>query len=192
MERMQGYCKILSEKLQQSPKYESVIDEVFVENMYAAGLLHDIGKVGIPDRILQKPGKLTEKEFALMKTHTTIGAETLREVQRQHPGNELVRVGIEIAETHHENWDSTGYPHGLDRDKIPLVGRVVKLGDVYDALTSKRSYKEAFSHAKSREIILAGREKEFDPSVVDAFVSSEEKFMAIRKCHVDTKKKMLS
>ena len=127
-----------------------------------------------------------------MKTHTTIGAETLREVHRQHLGNEFVRIGIEIAESHHENWGGTGYPHGLDRGKIPLVGRIVKLGDVYDALTSKRCYKEAFPHAKSREIIVAGREKEFDPDVVDAFVSSEGEFIAIRERHVDAEKKMLS
>ena len=191
LERMQGYCKILSEKLRQSPKYASVIDEVFVENMYAASPLHDIGKVGIPDRILQKPGKLTEEEFAVIKTHTTIGADTLREVHRQHAGNEFVHIGIEIAESHHENWDGSGYPQGLDRDKIPLVGRIVKLGDVYDALTSKRCYKEAFSHAKSREIIVGDSEKEFDPDVVDAFVSSEEEFVATRKRHVDAEKSTL-
>ena len=188
LERMQEYCKILSEKLRQFPRYASVIDEVFVENTYTASPLHDIGKVGIPDRILLKPGKLTEEEFAVIKTHAAIGAETLREVHRQHPGNEFIQVGIEIAESHHENWDGTGYPRGLGRDKIPLVGRIVKLGDVYDALTSKRCYKEAFPHAKSREIIVAGREKEFDPDVVDAFVSSEEEFVAIRERHVNTEK----
>ncbi len=180
LERMREYCKILSERLCQLPKYASVIDEVFVENIYAASPLHDIGKVGVPDRILQKPGKLTREEFAIMKTHTTIGSETLREVHHRHPGNEFVRIGIEIAESHHENWDGTGYPHRLERDKIPLVSRIVKLGDAYDALVSRRYGKEPFSHAKSREIILGGRGKDFDPNVVDAFLSGEGEFVAIK------------
>jgi len=108
LERMREYCKILSKALRQLPWYTAVIDEDYIENMYAASSLHDIGKVGIPDRILQKLGKRTDEEFAIMKTHTTIGASTLREVDKKHPGNKFVHLGIEIAESHREKWDGSG------------------------------------------------------------------------------------
>jgi len=192
LERMLEYCEILSKALRQLPWYAAVIDEDYIENMYAASPLHDIGKVGIPDRILQKPGKLTDEEFAIMKTHPTIGASTLREVDKKHPGNKLVHLGIEIAESHHEKWDGSGYPYGLTGVNIPLAGRILALGDVYDALTSKRVYKEAFSHVKSREIILGGRGKHFCPDVVDAFISAEEEFIAIREHYVDSEKSITS
>ena len=186
LERMREYSNILSKKLSSLPEYTKLIDETFIENAYASSPLHDIGKVGIPDHILQKPGKLTDEEFAVMKKHTVIGAETLRAVHEQHPSNDFVRIGIEIAESHHEKWNGTGYPHGLAGEDIPLVGRILALADVYDALTSKRCYKEAFTHEKSRGIIIADREKHFDPDVVDAFLSSEEEFIAVRKRYADT------
>ncbi len=186
LERMAEYCKILSEKLRLLPKYASKIDEGFIENIFAASPLHDIGKVGIPDRILQKPEKLTDEEFSVMKTHTVISAETLKGVDRKHQGNEFIRVGIKIAESHHEKWDGTGYPHALAGEGIPLVARILALADVYDALTSKRCYKEAFSHANSLGIILDGRGKHFDPEVVDAFVSASEEFIVICKKHADS------
>jgi HD-GYP domain-containing protein (c-di-GMP phosphodiesterase class II) len=143
--------------------------------------LHDIGKVGVPDSVLTKPGKLDENEWVIMKTHPIVGAETLREVDRNHPGNAFVRTGIEIAEAHHEKWNGTGYPFGLAGEKIPLVARILALGDVYDALTSRRCYKEAFSPEKSRDIIIKDRDAHFDPDVVDAFLASEDEFSRIRK-----------
>jgi putative two-component system response regulator len=188
LQRMCEYSRVLSEKLRLLPKYASVIDEYFIRNIYAASPLHDIGKVAIPDRILLKTDKLTEEEYNIMKTHTIIGGKTLREVDQQHPGNDFVRVGIEIAESHHERWDGNGYPYGLAGENIPLAGRILALGDVYDAQTSERVYKEAFSHAMSREIILSGSGKNFDPDIVEAFVSSEDEFIAIGKRYVDTKK----
>ncbi len=192
LQRMCEYSKVLSEKLRLLPKYASVIDEDFIRNIYAASPLHDIGKVAIPDRILLKTDKLTEEEYAIMKTHPIIAGKTLREVDQQHPGNDFVRVGIEIAESHHERWDGNGYPYGLAGEDIPLAGRILALGDVYDAHISKRVYKEAFSHAKSREIILSGSGKDFDPDIVEAFVSSEDEFITIGKRYVDTEKETAS
>jgi putative two-component system response regulator len=192
LQRMCEYSRVLCEKLRLIPKYASVIDEDFINNIYAASPLHDIGKVGIPDRILLKIDKLTKEEYVVMKTHPIIAGKTLREVDQQHPGNDFVRVGIEIAESHHERWDGNGYPYGLARENIPLAGRILALGDVYDAHISKRIYKEAFSHAKSREIILSGSGKNFDPDVVEAFISSEDEFIAISKRYVDTEKETVS
>lgn len=192
LERMAEYGKLLCQKLSAQSKYESIIDDKYINNIYAASPLHDIGKVGIPDHILTKPGKLTKEEFEIMKTHSKIGADTLRVVDEKHSGNDLVHMGIEIAENHHEKWDGSGYPNGLSGDNIPLAGRILALGDVYDALTSKRVYKEAFSHAKSREIILEGRGTHFDPDVVDAFISVENEFLTIKNHFVDTEKVFIS
>jgi len=181
LERMREYCKVLSEQMSRMPRYRSVIDRDFVDNIYAASPLHDIGKVGVDDRVLMKPGKLTPDEWLMMKRHPVIGAETLREVDRTHPGNNFIRTGIDIAEGHHEKWDGSGYPNGLRGEEIPLVARILALGDVYDALTSKRCYKEAFSHQKSRTIIFEGRGSHFDPDVVAAFMETEEEFQRIRR-----------
>ena len=186
LERMREYCKLLSENLMSTPKYRSIIDVEFVESVYAASPLHDIGKVGVDDSVLLKPGKLTDEEWIQMKLHPVIGAETLREVDRQHPGNAFIRTGIEIAESHHEKWDGSGYPHGLSGEVIPLSARILALGDVYDALTSKRCYKDAFSHEKSLSIILEGKGSHFDPDVVIAFQETESEFMRIRKEFVDS------
>jgi len=192
LERMCEYARLTAEYLAGLSKYADTIDEVFVENVQAGAPLHDIGKVGIPDRILQKPGKLTDEEFEVMKAHTTIGAQTLRAVDREHPGNAFVRIGIEIAEAHHERWDGAGYPKGLAGDGIPLAGRILALADVYDALTSRRCYKEAFSHEKSAGIILEGRGTQFDPDVVDAFQTREAEFVDVRERHEDTEKAVLA
>ncbi len=186
--RMREYAKTLSEQLSLIPEYSSVIDKNFTENIYAASPLHDIGKVGIPDRTLLKPGKLTEEEFNIMKTHTAIGAKTLREVDQQYPGNDFVRIGIEIAECHHERWDGTGYPNGLKGEDIPLAGRIIALADIYDALASKRVYKETFSHEKSREIIKESSGTHLNSDIVDAFLSAEEDFASIKDRYVDTGK----
>ena len=183
---LREYVKIICRQLCLLPKYVMMKDDNYIENVCAASPLHDIGKVGIPDSILLKPGKYTEEEFNAMKAHTCIGAETLREVDRLHPGNDFVHIGIEIAESHHERWDGTGYPHGLVGENIPLVGRILALSDVYDALTSKRCYKEAYSHARSFKIIVDGRGKHFDPDVVDSFVKAEKDFVSIRELYDDT------
>jgi putative two-component system response regulator len=185
LDRMSEYCRVLSIALRDSDKHKDIINDAFISNIHAASPLHDIGKVGIPDDILLKPGKLTEQEWAVMKTHPVIGAETLRTVHKKHPGNKFVEMGIEIALYHHEKWDGNGYPKGLQGEDIPLSARILALGDVYDALTSKRCYKDAFSHEKSRAIILEGKGTHFDPDVVDAFLKMEQEFIRIRAEFID-------
>ena len=147
--------------------------------------MHDIGKVGIPDGVLLKPGKLTENEWEIMRSHTIIGANTLRAVLDKHPGNAFIRIGIEIAESHHEKWDGSGYPYGLKGEEIPLSARILALADVYDALTSVRCYKDAFSHEQSRAIIVDGADKHFDSRIVEAFLNCEDHFIRVKKEYKD-------
>ena len=186
LERMREYCRLISEKLSNTVKYQSIITEQFIENVYAASPLHDIGKVGIPDNVLLKPGKLNKEEWEIMKQHPTIGADTLRAVDEQHPGNQFIKVGVAIAEYHHERWDGSGYPHGLVGEAIPLEARVLALGDVYDALSSQRCYKKAFSREKTKEIILESEDTHFDPDVVKIFVDNEAEFAKIRSFYKDS------
>lgn len=181
LERMREYCRVIAITMGKLPKYASQISSAFIDDIYAASPLHDIGKVGVPDHILLKPGKLTKEEWPIMQSHATLGGETLRAVDRQFPGNAFIHLGIQIAEGHHEKWDGSGYPRGLQGAGIPLAARILALGDVYDALTSKRCYKPAFTHAVSREILLEQRGKHFDPDVIEAFESCEEEFIYIRQ-----------
>ena len=190
LERMREYCRILSVFLATTPRYLGVIDKRYIDNIYAASPLHDIGKVGIPDAVLLKPGKLTEVEWVIMRTHTFVGAQTLLQVNREYPGNDLIRTGMAIAGGHHEKWDGSGYPYGLKGEEIPLVARVLALGDVYDALTSKRCYKEAFTHDASREIIVTQSGSHFDPAVVDAFRATEDEFKKVREFYTDPLEEM--
>ena len=185
LERMRMYCRILAEDLSKTEKYSAIINDGYIDCIYTASPLHDIGKVGVPDNILSKPGKLDREEFETMKTHTTIGGDTLRAVDEKHPGNDFIRMGIEIADNHHEKWDGTGYPAGKKGEEIPLCARILALADVYDALTSVRCYKEAFSHDKSKGIIIDGKALHFDPDIVDAFIRCEEQFIEVRKRYQD-------
>jgi putative two-component system response regulator len=148
--------------------------------------MHDIGKIGIPDRILLKPGKLTPDEWVVMKQHTTIGAKIL-----ENSAAGFIRLGEIIAITHHEKWDGSGYPHGLQGKRIPLVGRIVAIADVFDALTSKRPYKEAFSLEKSYRIIREGRGNHFDPRVVDTFFALEKEILEIKDKFMDEREPAL-
>lgn len=179
LERMREYCRLLAKDLQKHGIDNQKVPGDFAGQIYFASPLHDIGKVGIPDCILQKPGKLTAEEFNIMKYHTVIGAQTLRDVEREHPGNDFIRMGIQIAESHHENWDGTGYPYRRQGTEIPLAARITALADTYDALRSKRCYKDAFSHEKARAIILEEEGKRFDPAVVAAFLRIEEDFQRV-------------
>ena len=143
--------------------------------------LHDIGKVGIPDNVLLKPGSLNDSEWAVMKRHTVIGAETLDSALRTHPGAEVLRIARDIAWCHHERWDGSGYPRGLKGEEIPWAARIVALADVYDALTTRRVYKAALPHEHARSLILQGTGSHFDPRVVDAFLAVEAKFIELRE-----------
>jgi putative two-component system response regulator len=191
LERVREYSKILAECLSRQPKYRDEIGPEFIENIYVTSPLHDIGKVGVPDRVLLKPGVLTDEEFEIIKFHTVIGAETLRYVEARYPGNRFVRMGIEIAESHHEKWTGGGYPHGTSGEAIPLSARIVAVADVYDVLTSKRCYKEAFDHEVSRDRIVESRGSHFDPGIVDAFLEIEINFSEIRTQLADTEKIIL-
>jgi len=190
--RMREYCLALARVLAAHPKFSAQLTPTWIESLCEASPLHDVGKVGIPDRILLKPGPLTAEEFEIMKAHTTIGADTLHEVARDFPGNEFIDLGVEIARHHHERWDGTGYPHRLAGEQIPLSARILAVGDVYDALTSRRVYKDAFSHAESRKLIVNGRGSQFDPDVVDAFLACETEFIVIRAQFVDMPKTLIS
>jgi putative two-component system response regulator len=152
-----------------------------VQLIYMTSPLHDIGKVGIRDGILRKPGPLTPEEFEIMKQHTLIGSETLEAAASAHPGAKYLRMARDIARSHHEHFDGSGYPDGLEGEAIPLCARIVTLADVYDALTSKRVYKPAFEHANARQIIQENRGKHFDPDIVDAFLDNEIRFTSIRE-----------
>ena len=180
LERMREYCRVLALDLSKTDRYATQIDSRFVDDIHGASPLHDIGKVGVPDMVLQKPGKLTDEEWILMRTHALLGAETLRAVNAQHPGNSFIQMGIEIALYHHEKWDGSGYPYGLAGNNIPLAARILALGDVYDALTSRRCYKEPMSHEQAAQIILSDRGRHFDPDIVDAFLRVEHEFITIR------------
>ena len=170
IERTASYCRLIAEKLLESGLYPDVVDEAFVENIEMASPLHDIGKVGIQDAVLLKPGRLTNEEFDIMKTHVMIGFDTLASVESLYPGNDFLKLGMEIAKYHQEKWDGSGYMTGLSNDDIPLSARIMALSDVYDALRSKRVYKEAFSHEKAEGIIAEGRGIHFDPVLVDVFL----------------------
>lgn len=176
LKRIQIFCRLIAEKLSMHSKYKIRIDADFIDVLQKASPLHDIGKVGIRDVILLKPGKLTPEEFGEMKRHTSIGANTLEEVYQNYPGNYFIKIGIEIADSHHEKWDGSGYPKGLRGDEIPLSARIMALVDVYDALRSKRVYKEAYSNEKAREIITQGSGKHFDSLIVEAFLEIEQEF----------------
>jgi len=177
LERISEYSSVLAHKLAETMPE---IDEAWIDRLRVASSMHDIGKVGLPDEILLKPGKLTPDERRRMQTHTTIGADTLLAIRIELGEDELLDMSIRIALEHHEKWDGTGYPMGLSGEQIALSARIVALADVYDALTSRRVYKDAFSHEKAREIIIEGRGSHFDPSVVDGFLSIEREFDDIR------------
>ncbi len=180
LERIREYSRILANELSDKPKFKGYIDSGYVEDLFQSSTLHDIGKVGISDRILLKPGKLTEEEFNLIKQHPQLGGDVLSKIDRQVDSRSFLTLGKQIAYYHHEKWNGTGYSSGLMGEAIPLSARIVALADVYDTLTSRRSYKAAFSHEKAGEIIAAERGTHFDPDIADAFLACEGEFNKIR------------
>jgi putative two-component system response regulator len=185
LERVRTYSRIIAEHLSKQPKLHGAVNADFVRLIYLTSPLHDIGKVAIPDSVLLKPGPLTHDEFEIMKAHTTKGAATLEAALREYPTAGYLRMARDIAASHHEWYDGTGYPEGLAGERIPLCGRIVALADVYDALTSRRIYKEAYSHERSKAIVVEARGTHFDPDVVDAFLAHEEKFIAVARALPD-------
>jgi len=179
LERVRSYCRLLAQELQLRPAFRDVINDDYVRLIYETSPLHDIGKVAIPDSILLKPGKLTADEFEVMKTHTVHGAQTLAAAMNEFPNVEFLRMAHDIALCHHERYDGGGYPRGLAGQAIPLSGRIVALADVYDALTSKRVYKNAMGHAEARALIVVENGAHFDPDIVDAFLHVEDYFRSV-------------
>jgi putative two-component system response regulator len=180
LERVRGYCRVLTQQLASLDKFTDQINSEYIRLIYQTSPLHDIGKVGIPDSVLLKPGRLSDREFEIMKEHTTIGAQTLNAALQQFPGIDFLEMARDIALTHHERWDGSGYPRKLAGEQIPLCGRIMALADVYDALTSKRVYKAAYGHEIARAIIVDEIGRQFDPDVVQAFSGSEADFIALR------------
>jgi putative two-component system response regulator len=170
LERIQILCRRFSEELRKNPRFADQIDDQFCDMIFHASPLHDIGKVAIEDCILLKPGKLTAEEFEKMKLHTIIGASTLEEVQNRFPNNDFLNMGIQIARWHHEKWNGSGYPDGLNGEMIPLCARIMAIVDVYDAVRSKRVYKDPITHEEACKIILRERGTHFDPAIIDVFV----------------------
>ncbi|WP_038211204.1 HD-GYP domain-containing protein [Vibrio orientalis] len=177
--RTQEYVRALAQYLSQFEQHQTLLTENYIELLYKSAPLHDVGKVGIPDQILLKPGKLTAEEFEVMKGHPEIGAKALSMAEQQLGSNSFLQLAKEISLTHHEKWDGKGYPNGLKGEEIPLSGRLMALADVYDALISERVYKKAFSHDKAKSIILEGDGQHFDPQIVQAFLAIEHEFVAI-------------
>ncbi len=181
LERIRDYSRLIAAQLRTHPKYGAEITADFIRAIYLTSPLHDIGKVGIPDAILLKPGKLTKEEFEIMKTHTTIGRDTLDASLQADPNAQYLKLARDIAASHHERFDGSGYPQGLVGEDIPLAARIVAVADVYDALTTKRVYKDAFSHNKARQMIVEERGRHFDPIVVDAFLAVEHQILAAKR-----------
>ena len=178
--RTQNYVRELALVLQKNPKYSSVIDQDFITTIYKTAPLHDIGKVGVPDRILLKPGRLTVEEFDIMKEHTTYGRDAIIAAEKTLTDPEgFLIVAKEIAYCHHEKWDGGGYPQGLVGEEIPLSARLMAIADVYDALITKRIYKNAIVHEEAIEIILKGKGTHFQPEIVDALMSIQDTFKGI-------------
>ena len=173
---VQLFCKLLAEELGKKEKYREIINDKFIHYLYHASPLHDIGKVGISDDILLKPGTLNDDEYSIKKKHTIIGAETLIKVSEQYPKNDFIKIGIDLTLYHHENWDGSGYPKGLKEEEIPISARILSVADAYDTLRNRRIYKEAISHEETCRKIIAKKGKQFDPDVIDAFEKLADQF----------------
>jgi response regulator RpfG family c-di-GMP phosphodiesterase len=185
LDRVAQYCRILAAELGRMPAFAATITPDFVHDVFRAAPLHDIGKVGIPDDILIKPGKLTEQEFRIMKTHTEIGRRTLEFAKERCGSVPLLDMCIKIAYGHHEKYNGMGYPEGLAGDAIPLPARIIALVDAYDAITSHRRYAPARSHSQAVEIIRSEAGSHFDPKIVEAFLRVEKKFDQYRRSHLN-------
>ncbi len=179
LDRVTGYASILAEELRRSEPFSALIDDTFVQDLQRAMPLHDVGKVAIPDNVLLKPGKLTPEEMKTMKRHAEVGAEALRSVMKRAPGVRFLEMASQIAMSHHEWYDGSGYPEGIRGTDIPLAARIAALADVYDADTTKRCYKDAMSHETAAQIIHGSCGSQFDPAVVEAFARREDEFIKL-------------
>lgn len=184
--RTQCYIRILAERLKEHSRFRDQLTDATIELLYKSAPLHDIGKVGIPDSILKKPAKLESEEFEIMKTHTVLGRDAIIAAEKcLDSPTSFLALAREIAWSHHEKWDGSGYPRGLAGDDIPLPGRLMAIPDVYDALISQRVYKKAFTHEAAVEIIEKGIGAQFDPDIGSAFMDIAERFRDIAQSLCD-------
>ena len=185
--RTQYYIKALAERLKEHPRFSIFLTPYNINMLFKSAPLHDIGKVGIPDRILLKPGRFEPHEFDIMKTHTTLGYEAILHAEKSLGINvEFLSMAKEIALSHQEKWDGSGYPAGIGGDDIPISARLMAVADVYDALISRRVYKDGMPHEKAVQIIAEGKGSHFDPDIVDAFVDIQEEFRSIALRYADS------
>ncbi|MBF0102558.1 MAG: two-component system response regulator [Desulfobacterales bacterium] len=194
IKRTQSYIKLLCERLRYHPKFCDYLDYKTIDLICKSAPLHDIGKIGVHDSILLKPGKLTKEEFEAMKKHTIYGKEAIHESSKTLGKNSFLVIAEEIAYHHHEKWDGTGYPQQLKGEAIPIASRIMAIADVYDALISKRVYKEPYSHEFAKNILLQEKGKHFDPDIIDVFIELHEKFhkIALKFADFDEERKKLS
>jgi HD-GYP domain-containing protein (c-di-GMP phosphodiesterase class II) len=184
--RTKNYVRALAERLRQSGRYREVLTEKAIEDLVKAAPLHDIGKVGIPDTILRKPGPLNEEEWHIMKTHASLGQEVLNAAKlKDAKHTQVLDVAISIAGCHHENWDGSGYPLGLKGEEIPLAAQLMSLADTYDALVTERVYKKQWTHAEACDEICRLKGKRFDPRIVEAFLQEKDHFLRISEMYGD-------
>jgi response regulator RpfG family c-di-GMP phosphodiesterase len=189
--RTQFYLKALAEHLKDHPRFRHFLSDTMINMLFKSAPLHDIGKVGIPDRILLKPGRFEPEEFAIMKTHTTLGRDAIQHAEDQLGTEvEFLMHAKEIAYYHQEKWDGSGYPTGKAGDDIPISARLMAVADVYDALISRRVYKEGMPHSKAVQIIEESRGTHFDPDVTDAFIALADEFKAIAARFADSDEEM--
>jgi putative two-component system response regulator len=189
--RTQHYVRLLAELLLDHPRFKHFLNEETIRQLFKSAPLHDIGKIGIPDHILLKPGRFTPQEFEIMKTHTTLGRDAIQRAEDQLGISVgFLRIAKEIAYSHQEKWDGSGYPEGLAADDIPVSARLMAVADVYDALISRRVYKSGMPHEQAVEIIRQGRGSHFDPDVCDAFLSNAGQFRTIAERYADSDQDM--
>lgn len=190
--RTQYYIRAFAEKLKKSSKYSSLLTDKYIDILFKSAPLHDIGKVGIPDYILLKPGPLELEEYEIMKTHTSLGRDAIEQAENQL-GIEVdfLKVAKEIAYSHQEKWDGSGYPDGLKGEEIPLSARLMAIADVYDALISRRVYKEPMLHSEAATIICKGKGKHFDPELVDCFMTIQDELLSIANRFVDSDEELV-
>ena len=184
--RTQHYVKLLAKRLKNHPAFSEFLKPDVITSLFKSAPLHDIGKVGVPDVILLKPGKLSDEEFEIMKSHTVFGRDAIAAAEKTiRSADDFLKFATEIAYSHHERWDGTGYPEGLKGEEIPISARLMAVADVYDALISRRVYKEPFSHSVAVNIIEEGSGTHFDPDIVDAFLEITDDFLYISQDYMD-------
>ena len=186
MRKTAAYVRIILEQLQEEGVYPGIIDSIYIDDVSNSAPLHDVGKIAVPDSILNKPGKLTAEEFEQMKQHTVAGREVIDKAISLVSDSGELEEARNLASCHHEKWNGTGYPYGLrGEDIIPLSARVMAVADVFDALVSRRSYKEPFPYDKAVRIIEEGAGSHFDPKVVEAFLHAQDKVKEVYKTNME-------